>query len=872
MTTGPTSNVGGDAVVAMVDALKCEYGQPLLGLGTATPRLSWQLRTAELDWFSDRYEIEATWSGGRVERMIVEDGGQLLVPWPFYPLPSRGQVTVRVRVGSDVRWTAFSAALTIEAGLLDRSDWVATCISPQTLGGLEGAAPVLFHRTWLPQSPVRARLYVSALGLYEFSIDGERVGDQVLTPGWTAYQHRLRYQTYDVTDQIGGGELRLTALLGNGWYRGQLVWPGNRSSYGDRLGLIAQLELEFADGSRRTIVTDNSWRAAPSPILFDDLYDGQRTDLQISSDPNDRQAEPTVGLELDPGTLVAPCGPPVRVTEVMPARSILVTPSGAQVIDFGQNIVGWVRLTVRGGRRADRVVVRHAEVLEDGELGTRPLRSAKATSEYVLSGADTEIMQPTFTFNGFRYAEVSGVADLQLDDVEALVIGTDLRRTGWFKTSDPQLNRLHQNVVWSMRGNFLDIPTDCPQRDERLGWTGDLQVFTPTACYLFDTTGFLSGWLQDLAVEQHADGGVPYVIPDVLREPVSAAAGWSDAATLVPEALYRLSGDRSVLERQYQSMCAWAQKVIAISDDSGLWTTGAQFGDWLDPTAPPEDAAAAQADPAVVATAYFARTLGAVADTAAVLGRTADEVDYRGHEERVRAAFIQAYVDADGVVVSDCQTVYALALCWNLFVDQRQRNGAAIRLAQLVEQAGYTVSTGFLGTPLILQALTESGRSDLAYAMLMQTECPSWLYAVAMGATTIWERWDSMLPDGSINPGSMTSFNHYAYGAVADWLHRVLAGIDVVEPGYRRIRIRPVLPPASYGLTQVEARHESGYGMIAVEWTIDDDIFALTVDVPYGVTADVWLPGARTPSIVRPGHHRFAQPTSVVCQASGPAE
>ena len=863
-TTGPAPNVDSDAVVAVVEDLKCEYGQPLLGLGTATPRLSWKISTAEVDWCSDRYEIESTTSDGRVEAMTVEDGGQLLVPWPFRALQSREQVTVRVRVGSDLGWTAFSAALTIETGLLDPSDWAATCISPQTLGGLEGGAPVLFQRIWLPQSPVRARLYVSALGLYEFSIDGERVGDQVLTPGWTAYQHRLRYQTYDVTDQIGAGELRLAALLGNGWYRGQLVWPGNRSSYGDRLGLIAQLELEFADGSQQTVVTDNSWRAAPSPILFDDLYDGQRTDLQIAASPDHRQAEPTASLDLDPGTLVAPSGPPVRVTEVMPARSILVTSSGAQVVDFGQNIVGWVRLTVRGGRRADRVVVRHAEVLEHGELGTRPLRSAKATSEYILSGADTEILQPTFTFNGFRYAEVSGVADLQLDDVQALVLGTDLQRTGWFETSDPQLNRLHQNVVWSMRGNFLDIPTDCPQRDERLGWTGDLQVFAPAACYLFDTAGFLSGWLEDLAAEQHPDGGVPYVIPDVLRGPVSAAAGWSDAATLVPETLYRFSGDRSVLERQYRSMCAWAQKVIAISDESGLWTTGDQFGDWLDPTAPPENAAAAQADPAVVATAYFARTLRAVADTAAVLGLTTDAVDYRAHEERVRAAFIQAYVDADGLVVSDCQTVYALVLCWDLFLDQRQRYGAAGRLAELVEQAGYTVSTGFLGTPLILQALTESGRSDLAYAMLMQTECPSWLYAVTMGATTIWERWDSMLPDGSINPGSMTSFNHYAYGAVADWLHRDVAGIDAVEPGYRRIRIRPVLPPACYGLTQVEARHESGYGTIAVRWAIDDDIFTLTVEVPYGVTADVWLPGAREPRIVRHGHHRFAQPMGVV--------
>ncbi len=838
---------------AHVTRPRAEYLDDAFGIGTASPRLSWRIESASAGWRSDRYWLGLERDDGATETVVVDSDEQLYVPWPFAPLASRERVRVRVRVGSGNTWTDESEPLEIEAGLLEQDDWVKQLISPSTIGRLDDGAPLLFGSADLDAEPISARLYLTAHGIVEFTINGNRVGDDVFAPGWTAYEKRLRYRSYDVTPLVRRGTNELRALIGNGWYRGQLVWPGNRSSYGDRLGALAQLEVNYADGSREIFGTDASWGAVPSSILFDDFYDGQRRDLRITDSPEGKRVDSVDVLDGDFARLIAPSGPPVRITETLAAVQLLTTPSGKTIVDFGQNLVGWVRLRVHGEAGAE-VTIRHAEVLEHGELGVRPLRSALATCTYTLSGQPEEILQPTFTFNGFRYAEISGVPELALTDVEALVLGTDLQRTGWFESSDPRVNRLHENVVWSTRGNFLDVPTDCPQRDERLGWTGDLQVFAPTATFLFDTAGFLSGWLGDLAAEQKPDGGVPYVIPDVLREPNPAAAAWSDAATIVPEAVHHAYGDVGVLRQQYPSMKAWVEKVRSIVGPALLWRTGAQFGDWLDPTAPPDDASRAQADPAVVATAYFARSVGILARTAETLGLRVEAADYAQLEKQVRAAFISAYVSEDGRVHSDCQTVYALSIVGDLFASERQRAGAGDRLAELVTAAGFRVSTGFVGTPVILDALSTAGYPELAYRMLLEESCPSWLYAVSMGATTIWERWDSMLSDGSINPGSMTSFNHYAYGAVADWLHRCVAGLSPSSPGYRTVDVRPLV---TGDLSSASARHLSPYGEIAVEWRLENGQVDLTLTIPYGVTADVWMPGASVAETVRNGSHRF---------------
>ncbi|MEU6224488.1 glycoside hydrolase family 78 protein [Streptomyces sp. NPDC047042] len=832
---------------------------PLRGIGTGSPRLSWTIPHADAGYRQTAYEVEIS-RGGNTEYHRVDSAEQVLVPWPAAPLRSREFASVRVRVAHDSHWSEWSGRSVVEAGLLDAADWSAAFVSPVDIGGLRMPAPVLQGALHVPGEVRKARLYATAHGLYTATLNGHRVGDQVLAPGWTAYEHRLRYQTYDVTDLVREGDNELDVLLGNGWYRGRLGFNAERALYGDRLALLAQLEVTTTDGQVHVLATDGTWTARESEVLADDLYDGQRTDLRRRDARWHSTASAVEVVPGDLGRLVAPEGPPVRVGCLLPAEKVWTSPSGRTLVDFGQNAVGWVRLRVRGLASGTEVVVRHAEVLENGELATLPLRSAEATDSYLVSGVTEESLEPSLTFHGFRYAEVSGVPGLRAEDVDAVVIGSDLRRTGWFSSSHALLDRFHENVVWSMRGNFVDIPTDCPQRDERLGWTGDIQVFAPTAMFLFDSAGFLSSWLADLAAEQQPDGSVPYVVPDVIRTPSPAATAWGDAAALVPWTLYQRIGDLGLLERQLPSMRAWVDHVAGLAGPDRLWSGGFQFGDWLDPTAPAEDAARAKADPDVVATAHLARSAEVVAEAARVLGRTADADRYSALAAEVRTAFAHAYVTRTGRVLSDAPTVYALAVQWALLPGAEQREHAGRRLADLVRANAFRISTGFVGTPLVTDALVATGHVDVAYRLLLQTQCPSWLYPVTMGATTVWERWDSMMPDGSVNTGGMTSFNHYALGAVADWLHRTVAGLAPAAPGYREILVQP-RPSAE--LTSASARHITPYGEAHVAWERAAGTFRLTVRVPVGATAHVHLPGADEPLTVGHGDHRWDAPDPV---------
>ena len=548
----------------------------------------------------------------------------------------------------------------------DTVDWTARLISPED--DFAGAPLLRTEFTLEPgHGPVTAAvLHATAHGVFEAHLNGARVGDDVLSPGWSSYEWRLRYRSYDVTDLLAVGAdpapIVLGLALGNGWYRGRLGWSGGRDYYGDELGALAQLEITYADGHGQRVVTDTDWRAGPSAVTANDLYDGQDVDARLASDDWLRPgfaADGWVGVhvgERDLTTLEPYSSPPVRrVGERVPER-IWTSPSGRTLVDFGQNLVGWVRFTVQGPA-GSVITLRHAEVLEHEELGTRPLRSAKATDRLTLSG-DEDFFEPTLTFHGFRYLEVDGwPGELTADDLTAVVVSTDLERIGTFECSDELLNRLHRNVVWGARGNFVDVPTDCPQRDERLGWTGDLAAFAPTAVYLFDASDFLRDWLRDLdAEQQHADGMVPFVVPDVLKylehppefpAPDSTAV-WSDAAVWVTWAVYQAYGDVSVLSDAYGAMAAHVRRVASKVSPTGLWDTGFQFGDWLDPTAPPEDAARAKADPGVVATACLVRSADLVAESARLLGRDEDATFFADLAARTRAAFVEHYVLDDG--------------------------------------------------------------------------------------------------------------------------------------------------------------------------------------------------------------------------------
>ncbi|MFE0588375.1 family 78 glycoside hydrolase catalytic domain [Micromonospora echinospora] len=839
------------------------------GIGTAVPRLSWVVPDADPDFVQTTYEIEVRHSSGDVQVHRVDSADQVLVPWPAEPLHSRDRVTLRVRVRG-TEWSPWSAGLDVEIGLLSVEDWSARFVSPASIGETGAPAPLLSRTFTLDDDPADARLHLTAHGTYIAFVNGVRVGDDVLAPGWTSYHHRLRYQTHDVTQLLKPGENRISVLLGNGWFRGRLGWLGARAFYGDRLALLAQLELTVGSGERHVIATDESWVATPSATLADDLYDGEYLDLRrgdesmVEAGDETSVATAVEIVEADLTRLVGPDGPPVRVTEIIPAAHVTISPSGRTLVDFGQNLVGWVRLRVRGLAPGAEVMIRHAEVLEDGELSTRPLRSALATDRYLVAGDAEEVLEPRLTFHGFRYAEITGVRDLLPADLEAVVIGTAQSRAGWFESSDPLLDKLHANVVWSMRGNFLDIPTDCPQRDERMGWTGDIGVFAPTAAFLYHCSGLLTSWLADLAADQLPSGAVPLVVPDVLRDTYPSAAAWGDAAVLVPWAVYQRAGDADLLARQLPSMRGWVDYVARLAGPSRLWTGGFQYGDWLDPTAPPDAPARAQTHPDVVATACFARSTDILAKAAGVVGDREMEAHYADLAGQIREAFAAEYVTAHGRVLSDAPTAYAMAICWDLLPTDAQRTRAGERLADLVRSSAFRISTGFVGTPLICDALTRTGRPDLAYRLLLQTSCPSWLYPVTMGASTIWERWDSMLPDGSVNPGSMTSFNHYALGAVADWLHRSVAGLAPLAAGYRTISIAPVPTP---DLTHAAATHRTPYGTASSRWRRAGGRLVVEADVPVGTTAVVHLPGTPDPFTVGHGHHQWQVPD---CPTSQP--
>ncbi|MDN3496856.1 family 78 glycoside hydrolase catalytic domain [Planococcus sp. APC 4015] len=859
-----------------IAAPRIEHHRDPRGIGEREPRLSWSILDAESDWRQAAYRIDAHYADGRTAMHESESDEQILVPWPFEPLASREIVSVSVRVrDAHGSWSDASAATELETGLLDAADWSAWPVgaSWNEDPDSDDRRPSLVRRD-LEVRPglVRARLYATAHGLYEAEVNGIRVGDDTLSPGWTVYGSRLRYYTYDVTDLLQPGANALGAWLGDGWYRGRLGWRAAfRNLWGNDLSFLAQLELTYADGTRETIATDADWRVAPSPILRSGIYDGEDYDAREelpgwSTAGFDDSAWEVVQLRhRDRATLVAPTAPPVRCTQEVIPVAVTTSSTGRRVLDFGQNLVGRVRIRVQGPA-GTTVLLRTAEVLQDGDVYTRPLRGARSSDSYTLAGrAEPEEWEPRFTFHGFRYVEVSDWpgdidAAVAAGDIVARVLHTDLERTGWFSSSDPSLDRLHENVVWSMRGNFVDIPTDCPQRDERVGWTGDIQVFGPTACFLFDVSGMLSGWLRDVAIEQLPDGTVPWYVPVIpahhMWTPIRPGAAWGDVATMLPWTLYERFGDTGVLRAQFDSARRWVDLVARLAGPSRLWDTGFQLGDWLDPAAPPQDPSDARTDRHLVATAYFARSAELVSQMADRLDLADEASSYGTLAREVRQAFASAYIRDDGLMSSDAQTAYALALSFDLVPDDARRAIAADRLAALVAEAGNRIATGFVGTPLISSALSDHGHVDRAYDLLLERECPSWLYQVDMGATTTWERWDSMLPDGTVNPGTMTSFNHYALGAVADWLHRTVAGIAPEEPGYRTIRFAP---RPSAALSSASARHLTPYGEASISWTTHGGSLHVEVRVPHGTSGILDLQG-HAPERVGPGAHAWTVP------------
>jgi alpha-L-rhamnosidase len=877
--TGPLVGPAAAQPGPTLTRLRTEYRENPLGIDAKQPRFSWELVSDARGVVQSAYEIRLATSEAALDKRPLWATGRVSSNASIHrayagpPLESRRRYCWQVRVWDGTgQASPWSPVAWFEMGLLRPADWSAQWIAPQSAGDASKPQPSPMLRTSFKLAgPVAgARAYVSSLGLYEMEINGRPVGDQVFTPGWTSYDTRVQYQTYDVTDLLAAGENAAGISLADGWYRGPLGWGDNYNIYGRQLAAIAQIEVTYRNGKKETIATGPSWKASTGPILMSGVYDGETYDARLEKTGWSRAGFAEVGwggvvvVDKSKDALVAPAGPPVRRTlEVKPVK-ILRTPGGDTVFDMGQNMVGRVRLRVQGPA-GTTVKLRHAEVLDaKGNFYTENLRKAAQAVTYTLRGGGVETYEPHFTFQGFRYVAVSGLpADPSLDQITGVVIHSDMPATGRFETSDPLLNRLQENIVWGQRGNFLDVPTDCPQRDERLGWTGDAQVFSRTAAFNADVAGFFTKWLGDVRADQKAGGSVPHVIPDVLtrgKTDGGGATGWADAAVIVPWTMYQVYGDARFLEDSFDSMKKWVGYMRQRAGDKLLWQGDEHFGDWLAYATTRSDYPGATTDKDLLATAHFAYSAGLVARAATILGRDADAREMSALRDRVKAAFVKEYVTPNGRLASNTQTAYVLALAFDLLPPEL-RAQAADRLAADVKSFGNHLTTGFLGTPYLCRTLSDTGHLDAAYALLLQKTYPSWLYPVTRGATTIWERWDGIRPDGSMQDAGMNSFNHYAYGAIGAWMYSVVAGIDLdpAEPGYKHVLIQP--RPGG-GLTKASASFRSVHGEVASAWSIDGGTFVLNVTVPANTHATIRLPHAK-PGEVKEGGQAVAQAAGV---------
>jgi alpha-L-rhamnosidase len=842
----------------------CEYQSNPLGLDVTAPRFSWQLSSPKTNVMQTAYEIRVAldqasltknpvWQSGR-----VESDQSLYVPYRGPALKSRQRYYWQVRTWDNQKnASSWSEVRYWETGLLTASDWTAQWIrSGFAEDTVNGPVPMLRKSFDLKKDIQSARAYITAKGLYEAHLNGKRIGNGYLTPGWTSYKNRIQYQVYDVTPIITRGNNTIGALLGNGWFRGPLAWEKNNGIYGDKTALLFQLEVTYTDGSKEIVVSDGSWKTSLGPVRSSEIYHGEVYDAQrekqgwMQNGFNDSGWK-TVEVAQDPkDNLIATYGPLITKHETFKPVKILKTPKGELVADFGQNLVGLLQIKVKG-KAGDKITIHHAEVLDkDGNFYLDNMRAARQEIVYTCKGGSDETYEPHLTFMGFRYVRIQGFpGELKPENLVATALYSDMAPTGTFSCSHPLINQLQHNIEWGQKGNFLDVPTDCPQRDERLGWTGDAQVFSRTAAYNMNVASFFTKWLKDIAADQREDGAVPFVIPNVLGKDAVASAGWADAATIIPWNMYRAYGDIRFLENQYESMKKWTGYMEKNSKDH-LWNTGFHFGDWLFYRPfDDNDGRSAVTDKYLIAQAFFIHSTQLMINTAKALGKDEDEKRYSILLNDLKNAFIKEYLTPNGRLVSSTQTAYVLALNFDILPDDLRAQAAA-KLTENVKSYGNHLTTGFLGTPYLCHVLTRFGYTDVAYALLLQETYPSWLYPVKMGATTIWERWDGIKPDGTFQTPGMNSFNHYAYGAIGDWMYRTITGLQEAAPGYKKILIAP--QPGGT-LTHATAELQTPYGLAKSSWKLENGLIKMDMVVPHNTTAEIILPKAAevksTPSV-----------------------
>ncbi len=845
-----------------VNNLVCEYHTNPIGIDEVNPRLSWQLLSGENNVKQTAYEIRVApneneltkkskliWSTGKIES---DKSVNLIYEGPA--LKSMERVYWQVRVWDNYGDVSdWSSPAFWEMGILNAGQWKASWITMSNEPTVKGSKPAHYYRKEFTtlKSIKRARVYVTSLGLYQLFLNGKKVGDQLFTPGWTSFNKRLQYQTYDVTALLQK-QNAIGAILGDGWYRGYIGWGDNSNYYGEQLALLLQLKIDYSDGSSELVVSDTNWTSNTGAIVESDIYNGELYDARLETNrwalPGFKANEWAGVLEIDKpkDILVASQGVPVKAVEEIKPKKLFTTPKGEMVFDMGQNMVGWVRIKMKGNK-GDTVKIRFAEVLDkEGNFYTANLRSAKCTDTYIF-GKDGEVnYQPKFTFHGFRYVQLIGFNEAPaIDDITGVVIHSNMKPTGTFSCSNELINQLQHNIQWGQKGNFLDVPTDCPQRDERLGWTGDAQVFSMTAAYNFNVAAFYTKWMKDVAADQLENGKVPHVIPDVLKGG-GGATGWADVVSVIPWTIYKIYGDKRILEESYPAIAKWVDYMNERAGDDFLWTGDRHYGDWLAFATNRSDYPGATTDKDLIATAYFYQTSTLSAKIAKIIGENEDAEKYLKLAANIKKAFNNEFVTKNGRLVSHTQTAYTLALSFGILPDNVVENAAAY-LAGDVDNFKH-LTTGFLGTPLLCPALSAIGRDDLAFMLLNRKKYPSWLYPVTQGATTIWERWDGQKPDGTFQSVDMNSFNHYAYGAIGEWLYSHVAGIKVDEkiPGYKHFYLAP--HPGGE-LTSVNAEFNSMYGKIVSSWKIDADTMIYSVEIPANTTAEVILPKVKQENI-----------------------
>lgn len=845
--------------------LRCEYQSNPIGISRLAPRFSWKITSDKSAVLQKSYELQVAtdpsftailWDSGEV---LSEDS--LLIPYSGHALTSDCRYYYRVRIKDNYnQQSSWSETGYFHTSLLDTSLWKAKFVTAESMEDAKSSAGTLLRKSFSPsEKPVSATLFVTAKGLYRVNLNGQRVGQDLLTPGWTEYGSRIQFQTYDVTSLVKPGANALGALIGAGWYKGDLAgWVGTRNHYGYRTALLVQLQLHYEDGSCEIISTDETWTWAPAPVTFSELYHGENYDARLEQadwdqGDFDESTWQKVQIEsLDLSTVVPQDGPMVTYHEQIEPQSFFTTPAGDKVIDFGQNMSGLVRFRVTG-KTGDKVILRHAETLDSaGNFYTENLRSARQTIEYTLKGEGEEYYEPYLTFQGFRYIAIDsfpGVIDPTA--FEAVAIYSEMRPTGSFSCSNPLLNRLIKNVEWGMKSNFVDIPTDCPQRDERLGWTGDAQVFVRAASYLMETAPFFSKWLKDVALAQYPDGSVTHVVPNVLKNVAdcddmlntdTGSCGWGDVAVVAPWVIYNYFQDKEILKSQYASMENWLAYIKAHSQDGLIWNQGFHFGDWVALDAKEGSYFGATPND-LTATAYYAYSTSLMIKAAQALGKVEDEAYYTDLLVKIKKAYADEFFTPAGRLAAPTQTAHVLSLVFDLTPEAYKARTAAGLVALLEENQGH-LTTGFLGTPYILYALSENGYLKEAYDLLQKTDYPSWLYQVTQGATTVWEHWDGLKPDGTMWSANMNSFNHYAYGAVADWIFSVVGGLDSDSgyPGYKKIMLAP--RPGGE-LTWAETTYESPYGRISSRWEKVDGNLQFDFSIPPNTIAEVSLPLAK---------------------------